>query len=99
MFPIDFFYYSTYNFSEEKVNLPFYSILEIFYINGIYGVHVFYTISGFVFAYVYLSSNKKIGGKFWNLSQGGSSIQTDYRLLLGWKDDLKIKNIFHFTDL
>jgi hypothetical protein len=41
--------------------------------------------------------NKKLGGKFWNLSQGGSSIQTDYRLLLGWKDDLKIKNIVHFT--
>ena len=51
--------YSAYNFTEEKVNLPFYSILEIFYINGIYGVHVFYTISGFVFAYVYLSANKK----------------------------------------
>jgi hypothetical protein len=41
--------------------------------------------------------NKHIGGKFWNLSQGGCGIQTDYRLLLGWKDDLKIKNIFHFT--
>ncbi len=46
--------YSSYNFSEEKVNFPFYSLLEIFYINGIYGVHVFYTISGFVFAiYIY----------------------------------------------
>lgn len=41
--------------------------------------------------------NKEVGGKFWNLSQGGTGIQTDYRLLLGWKDDLKIKNIFHFT--
>ncbi len=62
-----FFYpynsYSSYNFSEEKVNFPFYSLLEIFYINGIYGVHVFYTISGFVFAYIYLSSTKKVGGK------------------------------------
>tara|TARA_B100001123_G_C15298232_1_gene1020038 strand:- start:102 stop:1151 length:1050 start_codon:yes stop_codon:yes gene_type:complete len=55
--------YSTYNFSEEKVNLPFYSILEIFYIYGIYGVHVFYTISGFVFAYVYLSHNNKVSVK------------------------------------
>ena len=52
--------YKIRNFSEEKVNFPFYSLLEIFYINGIYGVHVFYTISGFVFAYIYLSSNKKI---------------------------------------
>ena len=41
--------------------------------------------------------NKEVGGKFWNLSQGGCGIQTDYRLLLGWKDTLKIKNIFHFT--
>ena len=55
--------YSTYNFFEEKVNFPFYSLLEIFYMKGIYGVHVFYTISGFVFAYIYLSSNKKVNGK------------------------------------
>tara|TARA_B100000959_G_scaffold259960_1_gene296013 strand:+ start:4651 stop:5373 length:723 start_codon:yes stop_codon:yes gene_type:complete len=41
--------------------------------------------------------NQDVGGKFWNLSQGGHGIQTDYRLLYGWKDHLKIKNIFHFT--
>ena len=41
--------------------------------------------------------NKEIGGKFWNLSQGGCGIQTDYRLLFAWKDTLKIKNIFHYT--
>jgi hypothetical protein len=41
--------------------------------------------------------NKEVGGKFWNLSQGGCGIQTDYRLLYGWQDTLKIKNIFHFT--
>ena len=41
--------------------------------------------------------NKYVGGKFWNLSQGGCGIQTDYRLLLAWKDTLKIKNIFHYT--
>jgi hypothetical protein len=41
--------------------------------------------------------NKHIGGKFWNLSQGGCGIQTDYRLILAWKDTLKIKNIFHYT--
>ena len=41
--------------------------------------------------------NKKVGGKFWNLSQGGRGIQTDYRLILSWKDTLKIKNIFHYT--
>jgi len=41
--------------------------------------------------------NKYVGGKFWNLSQGGCGIQTDYRLILSWKDTLKIKNIFHYT--
>ena len=41
--------------------------------------------------------NKDVGGKFWNLSQGGCGIQTDYRLLYGWKDTLKSKNIFHYT--
>jgi len=41
--------------------------------------------------------NKKVGGKFWNLSQGARGIQTDYRLLFAWKDTLKIKNIFHYT--
>jgi hypothetical protein len=41
--------------------------------------------------------NKHIGGKFWNLSQGGCGSQTDYRLLFAWKDTLKIKNIFHYT--
>ena len=55
--------YSSTNFFEEKINLPFYPILEIFYIYGIYGVHVFYTISGFVFAYIYLSLDKKVSGK------------------------------------
>ena len=41
--------------------------------------------------------NKDIGGKFWNLGQGGCGNQTDYRLLYGWKDTLKIKNIFHYS--
>ena len=41
--------------------------------------------------------NKKIGGKFWNLSQAGSGIQTAFRLLYGFKDYLKVKNIFHLA--
>jgi hypothetical protein len=41
--------------------------------------------------------NKEVGGKFWNLSQSGCGVQTDHRLLLGWKDILKIKNVFHLT--
>jgi hypothetical protein len=41
--------------------------------------------------------NKHIGGKFWNLSQGGSGTDTAFRLLYGFKDYLKVKNIFHLT--
>ena len=58
--------YSTYsfiNFDDSRINLPFYSILEIFYTKGSFGVHMFYSISGFVFAYVYLSINGKVSGK------------------------------------
>ena len=55
--------YSPIHFSEDKIQLPFYSILEVFYNYGIYGVHVFYAISGFVFAHVYLSINNKISSK------------------------------------
>tara|TARA_Y100001970_G_scaffold285664_1_gene406000 strand:- start:765 stop:1811 length:1047 start_codon:yes stop_codon:yes gene_type:complete len=55
--------YSSNNFFEDKTELPFFSILESFYINGFYGVHVFYTISGFVFAHVYLSIDRKITSK------------------------------------
>ena len=55
--------FSFYNFDEKKVELPFYSFLNIFYNDGIYGVHVFYAISGFVFALVYLSSEQTVSGK------------------------------------
>jgi hypothetical protein len=41
--------------------------------------------------------NQEVGGKLWNLGQGGMSIQTDYRLLFAWKDTLKIKNIFQYS--
>ena len=41
--------------------------------------------------------NEHIGGKFWNLSQGGSGVATAFRLLYGFKDYLKVKNIFHFA--
>ena len=55
--------YSSNNFDDSKTNLPFYSILEVFYNKGFFGVHMFYAISGFVFAYVYLSTNEKVSGK------------------------------------
>jgi len=43
--------------------LPFYKILNIFYNFGIYGVEVFFTISGFVFAHVYLGVLKRTTAK------------------------------------
>jgi peptidoglycan/LPS O-acetylase OafA/YrhL len=42
---------------------PFYEYLFIFYKYGGYGVHIFFTISGFVFANVYLSSNRTTTAK------------------------------------
>ena len=63
--------FSFYNFDEKKVELPFYSFLNIFYNDGIYGVHVFYAISGFVFALVYLSSEQAVSGKKFFINRFG----------------------------
>ena len=41
--------------------------------------------------------NQIIGGKFWNLSVGGTGIISHFRLLLGYYKELNIKNIFHFA--
>jgi|TARA_B110000211_G_C14069889_1_gene549418 peptidoglycan/LPS O-acetylase OafA/YrhL len=58
-----FFYpYNTFSQNEYsliKNELPFNNLLEVFFDFGIYGVHVFYAISGFVFAHVYLLSKEK----------------------------------------
>lgn len=43
--------------------------------------------------------NQTIGGKFWNLSLGGSSIMSQFRILYGFHEELKIKNIFHFAPI
>jgi len=51
---------TTNEFTQIEKNLPFYSILENFYLYGFYGVNVFYTISGFVFAHIYLAINEKV---------------------------------------
>lgn len=40
--------------------------------------------------------NESIGGKFWNISIGGSGVMTHYRLLLYYIKKLKFKNVFHF---
>ena len=44
---------SVLKYSAAKTDLPFINLLNVFYENGILGVQVFYTISGFVFTYIY----------------------------------------------
>jgi len=53
---------SLINFEDVTNDLPFFYFLNLLYLKGSYGVHVFFAISGFVFAYVYLKQ-KKITGK------------------------------------
>ena len=38
--------------------------------------------------------NKFMGGKFWNLSQGGSGVDTAFRLLYGFQNHLNIKILY-----
>ena len=59
--------YSTFSqidYLSNKSLQPFYSFLEIFYNYGHFGVPLFWAISGFVFAFVYLGENKNTSGKF-----------------------------------
>ena len=46
-----------------NTSLPFFNFLEVFYKHGILGVDVFYTISGLVFAHIYLNSAKHVSSK------------------------------------
>ena len=54
---------STIDIAENKFIQPFYSFLKILYHYGNYGVPMFWAISGFVFAFVYLNREKKTNGK------------------------------------
>ena len=54
---------SNLNYPDISSTLPFYKFLNLIYDHGIFGVHVFYTISGFVFAYIYLQDEEKIKAK------------------------------------
>ena len=55
--------FSNINFDENKFVQPFYSILNIFYDHGNLGVPMFWAISGFVFAFVYLETKNIVKGK------------------------------------
>jgi len=54
--------YSSIQASDKSI-LPFFWILEILYEHGRYGVQMFWAISGFVFAFVYLEQKNKISSK------------------------------------
>ena len=54
---------STIDIVDNKLIQPFYSFLKILYHYGNYGVPMFWAISGFVFAFVYLNREKNINGK------------------------------------
>ncbi len=45
------------NNSDLISELPFSNLINILYTYGYYGVHIFFTISGFIFAYTYLEKN------------------------------------------
>lgn len=57
--------WSSYSILEtfDESKLPFFLILEVLYKHGIYGVQMFWAISGFVFAFVYLEQKNKISSK------------------------------------
>lgn len=55
--------FSITDINNNKFTQPFYSSLEILYNYRYYGVPMFWSISGFVFAYVYLEQQKDISGK------------------------------------
>lgn len=58
--------YSTFsdiNIIQSNFTQPFYSTLDVLYKYGNLGVPMFWAISGFVFAFVYLGKEKKIKGK------------------------------------
>lgn len=62
------FFYPRYSYSKiiilENLSLqPFYSILEFAYLHGSYAVPVFWGISGFIFALVYLEQKKNVSSK------------------------------------
>ena len=55
--------FSSIDILNNKFIQPFYTFLEIIYNYGNFGVPMFWAISGFVFAFVYLNREKNINGK------------------------------------
>ena len=66
-FPLNFL--STENYEVEKITLPLFNYFKFLYEYGFYGVPIFYTISGFVFAYIYLEVKKNTSLKEFSINR------------------------------
>ncbi len=60
-----FYYIGTVNYLSAVKSQPFYQILFLFYEHGAYGVYLFFSLSGFIFYWLYSEpiNKKKITGK------------------------------------
>ncbi len=79
-YPLNFL--STNEYKNFKSELPFFNYIEVLYTYGFYGVHVFYTISGFVFAHVYLSISKDTTFKEFSVNRIGRLYPLHFATLL-----------------
>jgi peptidoglycan/LPS O-acetylase OafA/YrhL len=72
-YEIFFFRFNNFNLlkiSHENIDrLPFGKILDFIYEHGDYGIHIFWTISGFVISYVYFDSIKKYNWKIFFINR------------------------------
>ena len=72
-YEIFFFRFNDFNLlkisSENIDRLPFGKILDFIYEHGDYGVHIFWTISGFVISYVYFDRIKKYNWKIFFINR------------------------------
>ena len=74
-----FFFYprsslSTIHILKDTSIQPFYPLLQILYEKGDYAVPIFWGISGFVFALVYLGQKEKVSGKNFFINRLAESI-------------------------
>ncbi len=86
---------SNLNYFEIGSTLPFYSIFGFLYEHGIFGVHVFYTISGFVFAHIYLSNERAIKSKSFFINRFGRLYPLHFATLL-LVSILQLYSVFQF---
>ena len=96
-----FFYpYNSLNeidYTLVQLTLPFSTILGILYEKGFYGVHLFYTISGFVFTHIYCTSDKNTSLKNFFLNRFARLYPLHFITLI-LVAFLQIINSFYFNE-